>query len=83
MKKVTAIVLISFALVGCASNLDEVEDTTSSFELVSDPDTKVVYIKNYTKGGYSVFTPYYSANGKLCRYEDNALVEIDTDEENE
>jgi len=42
-------------------------------ELVYDASTKIVYIKA-PKGE---FLPYYSENGKLCRYEEGTFVEVE------
>lgn len=40
-----------------------------------DPITKNVYIKNYTNLGYNVYTPYYSPNGKIYKYDvDNNIL---------
>lgn len=50
---------------------------TSAFKLATDPNTGIVYIENYNR----VYTPYYSKNGKLCKYEDGVLVEIEEDED--
>ena len=79
MKKIITVVLCGiFLLTGCANeNLESVEMENTAFDLVSDNDTGIIYIRNYTKGGNYVYTPYYSRNGKLCRYDDGRIVEVE------
>lgn len=52
----------------------------SDFDLVIDSKTKIVYIDNeiYNANAsvFHVYTPYYSENGNLCRYEDGKLIEV-------
>ena len=50
--------------------------THSLTSLVYDEDTHIVYLRNPTSRGYYVLTPYYSENGKLLRYENGELVEV-------
>ena len=52
----------------------------SDFELVVDPTTDIVYIDNtvYDSHGnttYHVYTPYYSKNGKICKFVDGKIVD--------
>lgn len=56
----------------------------SDFDLVVDKKTGIVYIDNIFKTSYNsvihdnhIYTPYYSENGKLCKFDDNQLIEID------
>ena len=80
MKKIIIVALCGiFLLTGCTDeNVDPVNNVgTTAFDLVSDHDTGVIYIKNYTYNGCYVYTPYYSKNGKLCRYNDGKIVEIE------
>lgn len=81
-------------LVGCAETTTlnvnmEGEVTTQSgkfvtisyypIELSYDTLTKIVYIRNYTRYGNYVYTPYYVPNGLPYRYnsETNTLEEIE------
>ena len=82
MKKLSVIALLAiisgFIICGCSSEKSEsteIENTT--FTLVSDRDTGIIYIKNFTYAGHRIYTPYYSKNGKLCRYDDGRIVEVE------
>lgn len=45
--------------------------------LTEDPNTHIVYIKNkVSQYNHVVLTPYYSENGKLCRFVSGKIVEI-------
>lgn len=79
MKRIIAVVLCSiFLLTGCTNeNIDSVDIENTTFDLVSDHDTGIVYIRNETYSGWPVYTPYYSKNGKLCRYDDGRIVEVE------
>lgn len=79
MKKIIAVALCGiFLLTGCANeNVDSVDIENTTFDLVSDHDTGIIYIRNRTYYGYYVYTPYYSENGKLCRYDDSRIVEVE------
>lgn len=84
MKKLIVIVLCMLFLTGCTSrNLEDVSKSVESttFHLVSDRATNIIYIRNYTYNGCYVYTPYYSENGKLCKFVDNKIVEVNEDEE--
>lgn len=61
---------------GCSENTEPVMIKETAFKLVADPSTGVIYIKNHTYHNNYVYTPYYSKNGKLCKYEDGEIVEI-------
>ena len=70
-------------LCGCevsSSNLgvQNVQLQESSFDLIVDTQTKIVYIDNevYGEAHGHIYTPYYSANGYLCKYDDGVLIEI-------
>jgi hypothetical protein len=65
---------------GCSSETVTV-DSDGTFDLVADPETGVIYIKNYTRDSYTVYTPYFSENGKLCKYDDHKIVEIEEEDE--
>lgn len=41
-------------------------------DIVVDDSTGIVYIE-----GYRVLSPYYSPNGKICKYVDGKLVEVE------
>ena len=54
--------------------LIEYEDFTDS--VVADEDTHILYIyRSIGNNGY--LTPYYSKNGKLCKYEDGKIIEVE------
>lgn len=53
-------------------------DYTIRRQLVYDPITKIIYIKQQQEGwGKYIYEPYYSENGKLCRYVDGEIIEVD------
>ena len=90
MRKVfmSGVLLLSsaFLLSGCdtAPYRTPVEDSIeySDFNLVVDDKTKIVYIDNAIDSGdkglytYHVYTPYYSENGYLCKFDDGKMIEI-------
>lgn len=46
-------------------------------DVVADKDTHILYIYyNPPSGSNDVLCPYYSTNGKLCRYEDGKIMEV-------
>lgn len=58
----------------------------SDFDLAIDKKTNIVYIKNIVttyKGesgwanDYYIYTPYYSENGKLCKFNGEKIVEVE------
>ena len=79
MKKIVAVVLCGiFLLTGCSNEkLESLKIESTPFDLGSDCDTGIIYIKNCTYDGYYVYTPYYSKNGKLCRYDNGSIVEVE------
>lgn len=63
--------------------IEAVQMEYSDFDLVVDEKTGIVYIDNVFKTSYNsvihtnhIYTPYYSENGKLCKFDDNQLIEI-------
>lgn len=44
-------------------------------DIVADKDTHILYYR-YVRDGGVVLSPYYSKNGKLCRYEDGKIIEV-------
>lgn len=44
-------------------------------DIVADKDTHILYYR-YTRDGGVVLSPYYSKNGKLCRYDDGKIIEV-------
>lgn len=89
LKFAVTLVLIIFILVCiflCIADTKESEtrnEWCSSIEnydyLIYDKETRIIYYK-YEDGegrrGYGYMTPYYSSNGKLCKYIDNKIIEI-------
>jgi hypothetical protein len=46
-----------------------------TYNVVADEDTHILYI--YYNGNHTAYMcPYYSKNGKLCRYEDGKIIEV-------
>lgn len=81
MKRLFLIILLLMCLTGCEEeSIEYVQvDYAITFNLVSDPQTNIVYIKNNTYGDNPIYTPYYSKNGKLCKYVDGEIKEIDNE----
>lgn len=47
-----------------------------AYYVVADEDTHILYI--YHNGNHTGYIcPYYSKNGKLCRYEDGKIIEVE------
>lgn len=44
--------------------------------IVADKDTHILYVK-YSAGYSGYLSPYYSKNGKLCKYEDGKIIEVE------
>lgn len=89
MKKIfmggVLLLLCVFILSGCdTAHNTPIENSIehSDFNLVVDNKTKVVYIDNTIDAGdnkfytYHVYTPYYSENGYLCKFDDGKMIEI-------
>lgn len=72
-------------LTGCEdvepSGITSVMVEYSDFKLTFDHKTKIIYIDNSIDTGGAldshVYTPYYSENGKLCKFVDGNIVELD------
>ena len=81
MKRLLLIIILLMCLTGCedvnTTPIPVQVDYDITFNLVSDPQTDIVYIKNCTDNNKPVYTPYYSKNGKLCRYVDGEIKEIE------
>ena len=46
-----------------------------TYHVVADEDTHILYI--FYNGNHTAYMcPYYSKNGKLCRYEDGKIIEV-------
>lgn len=91
-KKIITLLLLCCMLTGCEEydetnitpSLSSVNMEYSTFHLIQDEKTNIVYIDNVIKTesefGWNynhIYTPYYSKNGKLCRFVDGRVVEID------
>ena len=85
MKKLILCVLIISLLfcTGCAEeNLESIaeqgliEYVDFTEDIVADKDTHIMYIY-YCKGYTGYMSPYYSENGKLCKYEDGKIIEVE------
>ena len=50
-----------------------------SYEIVADEETHIMYYKFST----DYMSPYYSKNGKLCKYEDGKIIEVNADEDSD
>jgi hypothetical protein len=47
--------------------------------VVADKDTHILYIE-FSVGYSGYLSPYYSENGKLCKYEDGKIIEVEGEE---
>ena len=75
-------VLTAALFTGCGEKVDTdlspiVVQTTDRFELYEDPYTGILYIKNQTQSYCYVYTPYFGPHGKLCKYIDGQIKEIE------
>ena len=85
MKKLILCVLIICLLfcTGCteenlASRAEkgQIEYVNLTEIIIADKDTHILYVYyNYGNKGY--LCPYYSENGKLCKYEYGKIIEVD------
>ena len=91
---ISGVLLLScaFLLSGCDTAYNTpVENSIeySDFNLIVDDKTKIVYIDNAIDTGdkglytYHVYTPYYSKNGRLCKFDDGKIIEITNEPESE
>ena len=90
-KKLIVLLFACLLLTGCEDvevtttpSISTVDMEYSQFDLICDEKTNIVYIDNVVKSeteyGYKyhhIYTPYYSRNGKLCRFVDGKVVEIE------
>lgn len=53
-----------------------IEYVDFSYDVVADEDTHILYIYHNDTSNNAVLCPYYSKNGKLCRYEDGKIIEV-------
>lgn len=66
-------------------SIDVVEREYSEFELAVDEVTNIVYIDTAVtwidgdgwRRESHIYTPYYSKNGKLCKFDDGRVMEIE------
>ena len=92
-QKRIAILALICILTGCEGTTTQPVQTItpyeySDFKLMTDSKTNIVYIDNVIRiprqnGGdvlAHVYTPYYSKNGKICKYLDDKMVEIEGEE---
>lgn len=82
MKKIINIAIILFIFLFLVTGCGKTDDTTLKFieqqdHLVYDHNTKIIYYYFSSIGGYTYMNKYYSENGKLCKYIDEKIVEID------
>ena len=92
MKKLIVSLLL-ICLLCCSGCEYESENTESRAErgvieyvdftddIVADEDTHILYIYHNGSTNFAadnaVLCPYYSKNGKLCRYEDGKIMEVE------
>lgn len=94
MKKIRISLLLLICLMCCSGCEYESENIESraergfikyvdfSYDVVADEDTHILYVY-YSKGYNSYLSPYYSENGKLCKYEDGKIIEVNADEDSD
>ena len=89
--KIAVLMLACFMLTGCEEvevsttpSVGTVQMEYSQFNLTCDEKTSIVYIDNVVKNEteysyeyFHIYTPYYSRTGKLCRFVDGKVVEIE------
>jgi uncharacterized protein YcfL len=90
MKKIAVCMLLIILLAGC-DNIEaepvaqDVQIEYSTFNLVIDSKTKIVYIDNKVQSDsgitYHIYTPYYSKNGNLCKHVDGKIKEVTPNDE--
>lgn len=92
-KVLVASIIFALLLTGCTINdsyvqaspsVTSVQLEYSDFDLIVDGKTNIVYIDNIVKyydDGFAkishIYTPYYGKNGKLCKFVDGKVVEIE------
>ena len=92
MKKIRISLLLLICLMCCSGCEYESENIESraergfieyvdfSYDVVADKETHILYVY-YSKGNSAYISPYYSENGKLCKYEDGKIIEVNADED--
>lgn len=55
---------------------EQIEYVDLTYDVVADKDTHILYFY-YFRGNNSYLSPYYSENGKLCKYEDGKIIEVE------
>lgn len=89
MKKIILCVLIICLLfcTGCTEeNLAsrakkrEIRYVNLTENIIADKDTHILYVY-YSGGNQAYLCPYYSENGKLCKYEDGKIIEVENADE--
>ena len=88
MKKRLISVMLIFLII-LLSGCDEVGESIphdiqieySNFDLVIDTNTNIVYIDNIVTNANGnenhIYTPYYSKNGKICKFVDGKIVDCE------
>lgn len=94
MKKIRISLLLLICLMccsGCGYEYENIESRAErgvieyvdfSDDVVADEDTHILYIYFHKTANNAVLCPYYSKNGKLCRYEDGKIIEVNADDTN-
>lgn len=62
------------------AELEVIEYVDFAYDVVADKNTHILYIYHHEGCESAVLCPYYSKNGKLCRYEDGKIIEVDDDD---
>ena len=78
-----ALIICLLSCSGCAEeNLESraeqgtIEYVDFTKRIIADKDTHILYVK-YSAGHKAYLSPYYSENGKLCKYEDGKIIEVE------
>lgn len=91
MKKliVSLLIICLLCCYGCEYVTENVESRAErgvieyvdfAYDVVADKDTHILYIYHNNSANNAVLCPYYSKNGKLCKYEDGKIIEVNADE---
>ena len=62
------------------AELEVIKYVDFAYDVVADEDTHILYIYHKEGCESAVLCPYYSKNGKLCKYEDGKIIEVDADD---
>lgn len=57
------------------AELGQIEYVNFTNRVVADSETHILYI-HFSDGESCAVSPYYSKNGKLCKYEDGKIIEL-------